>query len=149
MSRGAQTQTKNISLPPETLGRIPGVEQLSGKAPVPNTLEEAGYTVASLSGELDMTMREEIVALLRPLAESPMPLVDLRDVSYLDSSALGALIGLRKAVARKGNRVSVVVSSRKIRQIFAMTRVEELFDIYETVGAACRKNVHPMVKPTG
>lgn len=129
------------------MGRIPAVEQRSGNAPAPDTLASAGYAVARLCGELDMTRREEIVATLRPLAQSDMPLVDLRDVTYLDSSALGALIGLRKAVAKGGYRVSLIISSAKIRQIFAMTRIEELFDIYETEGAACLRNVHPIVRP--
>lgn len=104
-------------------------------------LSEAGYTVVSFSGELDLNDRERIVAALRPLAEVKAPLVDLSAVSYLDSTVLGCLIGLNKRVRARGNRLSIIVSEPRILKIFAMTKLNQVFDIFESQEAALRKNV--------
>ncbi|GAC1390145.1 MAG: hypothetical protein NVSMB31_06830 [Vulcanimicrobiaceae bacterium] len=105
------------------------------------SLTEAGYTVVAFSGELDLSDRERIVEALRPLADANSPLVDLSAVTYLDSTVLGALIGLNKAVVRHGKRLSLIVSDDRVLKIFSMTKLNEVFDIFESPDGALRKNV--------
>lgn len=105
------------------------------------SLSEAGYTVVSFSGELDLSDRDRLVEALRPLAEVKAPLVDLSGVTYLDSTVLGCLIGLNKRVRQRGHRLSVIVSEPRILKIFAMTKLNAVFDIFESPEAALRKNV--------
>lgn len=104
-------------------------------------LSEAGYTVISFSGDLDLNDRDRLVESLRPLAEVKAPLVDLSEVTYLDSTVLGCLIGLNKRVRQRGNRLSIIVSEPRILKIFAMTKLNSVFDIFESPEAALRKNV--------
>ena len=110
------------------------------------SLPDAGYTVVSFSGELDLSDRDRIVEALRALTTVDAPLVDLSNVSYLDSTVLGALIGLNKAVASRGKRLSVVVGSDRVLKIFSMTKLNQVFDVYESAEAAMHKNVHG-IKP--
>ncbi|MFN2527092.1 MAG: STAS domain-containing protein [Candidatus Baltobacteraceae bacterium] len=105
------------------------------------SLSDAGYTVVSFSGELDLSDRDRIVEELRLLTDAQAPLVDLSTVTYLDSTVLGALIGLNKAVAVRGKRLSVLVGSDRILKIFSMTKLNQIFDIYESEEAAMHKNV--------
>lgn len=110
------------------------------------SLSDAGYTVVSFAGELDLSDRDRIVEELRGLTDANAPLVDLSNVTYLDSTMLGALIGLNKAVAARGKRLSVVVGSERVLKIFSMTKLNEIFDVYESGAAAMRNNIRS-IKP--
>jgi anti-sigma B factor antagonist len=110
------------------------------------SLRDAGYTVVNFSGELDLSDRDRIVEALRGLMQADAPLVDLSDVTYLDSTVLGALIGLNKAVVARGKRLSVIVGSERVLKIFSMTKLNQVFDVYESAEAAMHKNVHG-IKP--
>ena len=99
------------------------------------SLDGAGYTIVRFSGELDLSDRDRIVGELRSLAEADFPLVDLTQVTYLDSTVLGALIGLNKSVLARGKRLSVVAGSERVLKIFVMTRLDQVFDVYETAEA--------------
>ncbi len=110
------------------------------------SLSEAGYTVVRFEGELDLSDRDRIVEELRSLTNAPAPLVDLSNATYLDSAVLGALIGLNKAIAVRGKRLSALVGSDRILKIFSMTRLNQIFDIYESEEAAMHKNIRS-IKP--
>ena len=110
------------------------------------SLNDAGYTVVSFAGELDLSDRERIVDELRSLTATEAPMVDLTKVTYLDSTVLGALIGLNKTVAMRGKRLSLLVGSDRILKIFSMTKLDQVFDIYESEEAAMHKNVRS-IKP--
>ncbi|WP_110969436.1 STAS domain-containing protein [Pseudomonas huaxiensis] len=55
--------------------------------------------------------------------------VDLRDATYLDSSALGMLLLLRDHVGGEEPNVSVVNASSDVRKILAISNFEKLFNI--------------------
>ncbi|MGR3249401.1 MAG: STAS domain-containing protein [Paracoccus sp. (in: a-proteobacteria)] len=62
-------------------------------------------------------------------------IVDLSEVRFVDSSGLGAIVGLLKKV---GNRGEVVVCglSDAVRQMFRVTRMEKVFQIFPNPDAA-------------
>ncbi|MFC0199412.1 STAS domain-containing protein [Paracoccus rhizosphaerae] len=62
-------------------------------------------------------------------------IIDLSDVRFVDSSGLGAIVGLLKKV---GNRGEVVVCglSDAVRQMFRVTRMEKVFQIFPNPDAA-------------
>ena len=55
--------------------------------------------------------------------------VDLRDTSYLDSSALGMLLLLRDHAGGDNADVQVVNSNSDVRKILAISNFDKLFDI--------------------
>lgn len=55
--------------------------------------------------------------------------VDLREATYLDSSALGMLLLLRDHVGGDEPSVSMVNTSPDVRKILAIANFEKLFDI--------------------
>lgn len=61
--------------------------------------------------------------------------IDLSEVRFVDSSGLGAIVGLLKKV---GNRGEVVVCglSDAVRQMFRVTRMERVFQIHPDARAA-------------
>ncbi|MGF6554998.1 anti-anti-sigma factor [Pseudomonas sp. S30_BP2TU TE3576] len=55
--------------------------------------------------------------------------VDLKDATYLDSSALGMLLLLRDHAGGDESDVRVINSSTDVRKILAISNFDKLFDI--------------------
>ncbi|OPA87306.1 anti-anti-sigma factor [Pseudomonas fluorescens] len=55
--------------------------------------------------------------------------VDLKEATYMDSSALGMLLLLRDHAGGDNAEVSVINSSSDVRKILAISNFEKLFDI--------------------
>jgi anti-anti-sigma factor len=56
-------------------------------------------------------------------------IVDLKDATYMDSSALGMLLLLRDHAGGDKAEVSVINSSSDVRKILAISNFDKLFDI--------------------
>ncbi|MCU1752516.1 STAS domain-containing protein [Pseudomonas sp. 6D_7.1_Bac1] len=68
----------------------------------------------------------------RPHNKSPEPssvVVDLKETTYLDSSALGMLLLLRDHAGGDRADISVVNSNSDVRKILAISNFNKLFDI--------------------
>jgi len=93
------------------------------------------------NGQLVITVREERLdahnsgelkdRILRILEEGGRRLVvDLADVSFIDSSGLGALLsGYKNATQRAGSFILSGLQPR-VRAMFELTRLNRVFDIY-------------------
>ncbi|QBF25868.1 anti-sigma factor antagonist [Pseudomonas tructae] len=55
--------------------------------------------------------------------------VDLKEATYLDSSALGMLLLLRDHVGGDDSEIRVVNTSSDVRKILAISNFDKLFDI--------------------
>lgn len=55
--------------------------------------------------------------------------VDLKDATYLDSSALGMLLMLRDHVGGDNSDIRVVNANSDVRKILAISNFDKLFDI--------------------
>ena len=55
--------------------------------------------------------------------------VDLRDATYLDSSALGMLLLLRDHAGGDNSDIRVINTNSDVRNILAISNFEKLFDI--------------------
>jgi HptB-dependent secretion and biofilm anti anti-sigma factor len=55
--------------------------------------------------------------------------VDLKDATYLDSSALGMLLLLREHAGGDESDIRVVNSSPDVRKILGISNFDKLFDI--------------------
>ncbi|MDY7087469.1 MAG: STAS domain-containing protein [Actinomycetota bacterium] len=86
-------------------------------------------TVLRPSGDLDINARDDLsLAILEALREHPSVTVDLADVAFIDSEALGALIdGYNEAVAR-GARYRVINAKRGVARVLTVSGAQDLFD---------------------
>jgi anti-sigma B factor antagonist len=95
-------------------------------------------TVLAVRGDIDIStaprLLEELAALDGQARETVI--LDLTAVSFLDSSALGALVGAQKEIAAAGGRLSVVCSDPKVLRIFSITRLTEVIDVVNSVDDA-------------
>jgi anti-sigma B factor antagonist len=65
-------------------------------------------------------------------------LIDMADVGAMDSSGLGALIGIMKKTAEDNAGLKIAALQDKTRLVFEITQAYKLFDIFDTVEEAMR-----------
>jgi anti-sigma B factor antagonist len=96
-----------------------------------------GGVVVSLAGELDLYNAEEVrTALLDACAEEPeLLVVDLEEVRFIDSTALGTLIEARSRLAdRSGFRLAS--AGLEARRALEVSGLDRHFLVYDTVAEA-------------
>ncbi len=62
-------------------------------------------------------------------------IVDLTNITFFDSSALGAVVGALKAVQPVGDIV-LVVTNQQVTQLLKLTRMDKIFKVFEDVETA-------------
>ncbi len=96
--------------------------------------EEEWGQLLKLSGEIDLhgspTLRNELLAIAKE--KRPLLLVDFSDVGYIDSSGLATLIEYVKEAASHQGKIALFGLKKKVRTIFDLVRLNELFVIAET-----------------
>lgn len=87
-----------------------------------------GITLVVLSGELDIytvsTFRSDLET-LDPAASSLV--LDLSDVTLLDSSGLGALVSLLNRARAGDGQLGLICPQRRIRRVFEITGLRKAF----------------------
>ena len=93
--------------------------------------DESFGKLASLTGEIDLSTVEEAGARLREAIEGSdgTVAVDLREVSFLDSSGLRLLLQLNEELTGSGRRLVVVQGPRRVARVFELTGAESELDV--------------------
>ena len=82
------------------------------------------------AGELDLATADRLADEVRELRAAGFRevLLDLRHVSFLDSSGLRMLLSLRSDARRDGHELRLVPGPREVQRIFELTATRGLFD---------------------
>lgn len=84
----------------------------------------------SIKGRFDFGKHQEFRDSYEKLNKTPSAIVvDLKDATYLDSSALGMLLLLRDHAGGENSDVRVINGSSDVRKILAISNFDKLFDI--------------------
>lgn len=118
-----------------TWGRVLGDGMASTQEPFRYEVEESQdashYTTTTIRchGRLMRQNAGQMKDLIRPLiARGDHVVVDFADLAYLDSSGLGALVGLKVYTIQNGLcRLELVNPSPRVRQLLTNTNLLELF----------------------
>jgi anti-sigma B factor antagonist len=90
--------------------------------------------VLVLAGEIDMKcspkLRNKFMELLRN--EPPLFVINMQQVEFMDSSGLGVLVEVLKCSRRYGGQLKLVGLGRSVRNIFEISRLDSVFQIYDT-----------------
>lgn len=94
-------------------------------------VDSAGsFTRVRCSGKLVLGSTGNLQSEVRGLLPSAKRIVlDLTDLGYMDSSGLGAIIGLYVSVKTAGGRLEVIHLNERVRQLFSITNVLSLFEV--------------------
>ncbi len=96
---------------------------------------DRGLPVIAVTGEIDVASAPQLrEALHGVIAEGRATVVlDLLAVTFLDSTALGVLVGGLKRCREMGGELHVVVTDPRIKKIFEITGLNKVFPLVETV----------------
>jgi anti-sigma B factor antagonist len=94
-------------------------------------------TVVSLAGELDLYNAEDVrAALLEACGDEPDVLVlDLAEVTFVDSTALGVLIEARSRLADR-NGFRLAAPGLETRRALEVSGLDKHFSVFDTVADA-------------
>lgn len=96
-----------------------------------------GCTVVQVRGDLDMATEPALRDGLQPLVDTGgQVVVDLSEVGFMDSSALGTLVVMFKALRDSGGRLCLTGVQQPVRTVLKVTSVDQVIDVYDTVQAA-------------
>ncbi|MDJ0796073.1 MAG: STAS domain-containing protein [Calothrix sp. MO_167.B12] len=90
------------------------------------------FKIVQPSGILDSTttnnLRREIIDLVDN--GSKVILVDLQEVSFMNSSGIGALVATLKAVRNAKSEMYLCSLGEQLQMIFQLTKIEKVFTIF-------------------
>ena len=97
--------------------------------------------LVDLEGEVDVytapQLKQQIISLLDSGARHVT--VNLSAVDYLDSTALGVLIGGLKRLRERDGTLDLICPNPRIKRIFEITGLDKIFDIYAAEEEAMAK----------
>ncbi len=98
--------------------------------------EQQGASVVAFTGEIDLESSpaaREI--LLKCLESSDKVIVDLSEVTYIDSSGVASLVEALQAAKKNGGHFSLAAVSEPTRRVLELARLDKVFTLYDTVDA--------------
>jgi anti-sigma B factor antagonist len=109
-----------------------------------NVRETADATILDLSGRLGLG---EALAELRDSIREALSgdqkniLLNLAEVSYIDSSGLGQLIGSYATVTNRGGQMKLLNLQKRVNDLMQVTKLVTVFETYTNEEAALRSFV--------
>jgi anti-sigma B factor antagonist len=97
--------------------------------------KQPGQRILRLDGALVMTTMFEFQAMVRADKSSAL-IVDFTNVPYIDSAGIGALVGAYVTRQNNGRNLALVGVCERIHNALNVTRVEQFFRFFDSVGAA-------------
>ncbi len=87
---------------------------------------------------------DELRSVLRSVSEqrSNLLIVHLGDVTYLNSMSLGVLISAHANFVKRGGRIALAAISDSIRQVFVITKLDNVFEIFASEEEAIKSFTH-------
>lgn len=106
-----------------------------------NVRQSGEVTILDLDGRITLgeataMMREEIRQLVTQ--GNTKILLNLANVSYIDSSGLGDLVGSFATVTNKGGRLKLLNLQKKVHDLLQITKLLTVFEVFTNEAAALR-----------
>lgn len=121
------------------------------QAPGLSASSQDGYTVATISGDLDIArapeLREQLLGLLGPHASRIV--IDLSGVTFCDASGLAVLVGVGRRARLLDGVLRLVAPTPPVVTVLHLTGLALHFQIFATVPAAVRAPVRTGVRGAG
>jgi anti-sigma B factor antagonist len=101
--------------------------------------EISGVSVVALSGRIVLGEESSVLRdTVKKLVDSGKKKVvlDMSDVSYIDSAGLGMLVASYVSAKTQGAQVRLCALGQKFHEVLQITRLLTIFDVYDTQAQA-------------
>ncbi len=95
--------------------------------------------VASLSGELDHHTAKSVKDLVEEVIKNKGVtnlVFDFTNLTFMDSSGIGVVVGRYKLVTSIGGRVAIVNNSASIDRLLTMSGIKKIITVHDSVSGA-------------
>ncbi len=109
---------------------------VSSRGGTPVDVPAPTVRVVTPSGEIDAHTAPQLRSTILDQLSAPevsQLVIDLSRVSFLDSSALGVLVGTLKRMRERGGRLDIVLPSSHARRVFEITALDRVLSLHETL----------------
>ncbi len=122
-------------------------------SPAPTAVEgragaRAGQHVLRVTGPITLEAVAAFEDAVR-VATDPALIIDLTEVPYIDSAALGALVHAYVSCQKAGRRLALVGLHHRVKAVMQLTRIDVLFTAFETLGEAEQALAQPRCSISG
>ena len=99
---------------------------------------EDNIPVVSITGDIDLETSPKLRDFLKPKSakKTPCLLLDFSGVNYIDSSGLATLIEYFQAVQGYKGKLALASLSPRVKNVFEIVRLEQIFSLYPDVPSA-------------
>ena len=99
-----------------------------------NRREVSGVTIIDVAGRItlgdaNMQLREQVNKALEE--GSKKVLLNLAELSYIDSSGVGTLVGCYTSAQNRGARLKLLNLTKKMHDLLAITKLLTVFDTFD------------------
>lgn len=113
--------------------------------PALSVCTQDGYTVVTISGELDIAsapvLRERLLDLLRPGASRIV--IELSGVTFCDATGLAVLVGASRRASLLGGVLRLAAPAPPVATVLRLTGLDSRFGIFDSAAAAIGAPAHP------
>lgn len=95
-----------------------------------------GAPIINVKGEVDVATSPALRERLQAVRGPGVQVLDLHEVTFLDSTGLGVLVGALKRSRETGGSLRLVISEQRILRIFEITGLTDVFSIFPSVDDA-------------
>lgn len=98
-------------------------------------IDHGDRTLVMLRGELDLASQGDFRAQVGDLLHTGRAdlVIDLTELTFLDSTGLGALIGIRRRAYALQGSLTLVCPTHAVMELFSIVGLERVFDIRPTL----------------
>jgi anti-anti-sigma factor len=97
-----------------------------------------GQIVFELTGALELQQIFDFQAKMRA-DESPVTILDMSAITYVDSAGIGALVNANVSRQRKGRKFAIAGITDRARTVLEVTKTSQFFDFFPTAAEAEEK----------
>lgn len=104
------------------------------------TDKKQNATIIKVEGDVDLYSSPQVRSVIMELTEkkTPVILVDLELVGYMDSSGVATLVEGLQQVGRYGGKFKLMHLGPAVREVFELSRLDKVFEIYEDEQSALK-----------
>ncbi|MFI0351750.1 STAS domain-containing protein [Actinomadura sp. 9N407] len=112
---------------------------------------EHGLTVVKISGEIDVFTSPRLREMLLDIIDSGAAhlVVDLSEVTFLDSTGLGVLVGIYHRLRARDGSMSFMGANDRVRRVFHVTQLTKIFVLHASLADALAAHEATTAQGTG
>ena len=92
--------------------------------------ERDGVIILEVHGEININTSPDLKKHFEKQAKKKI-VVDLREVTYVDSSGLATLVEMLKKTKVQGGSLGLASMPEKIKSLFEITKLDKLFSVFQ------------------